>query len=149
MSNSLQHLDCSTPGLAVHQQLPELLKCMTIELVMPFNHLVFCPLLLLLPSIFPSIRVFSDKSFLHSVVNTCYYSFLKTIAILSSVHSHSCLTLCDLMGCSLPGFPVHHQLPEFDQTHVHQVSDAMQPSHPLSSPSPPAFNLSQHQGLFH
>ena len=52
------------------------------------------------------------------------------------------------MGCSMPGFPVHHQLPELAQTHVHQVSDTIQPSHSLSSPSPPAFNLSQHQGLF-
>ena len=52
------------------------------------------------------------------------------------------------MDCRIPGFPVHHQLPELTQTHVHQVSDDMQPSHPLSSPSPPAFNLSQHQGLF-
>ena len=51
-------------------------------------------------------------------------------------------------NCSMPGFPVHHQLPEFTQTHVHQVSDAIQPCHPLSSPSPPALNLSQHQGLF-
>ena len=50
--------------------------------------------------------------------------------------------------CSTPGLPVHHQLPEFTQTHVHHVSDTIQPSHPLSSPSPPAFNLSQHQGLF-
>ena len=52
------------------------------------------------------------------------------------------------MHCSLPGFPVHHQIPELAQTHVHQASDAIQPSHPLLSPSPPAFNLSQHQGLF-
>ena len=52
------------------------------------------------------------------------------------------------MGCSTPGLHVHHQLPEFTQTHIHQVSDAIQPSHPLLSPSPPAFNLSQHQGLF-
>ena len=52
------------------------------------------------------------------------------------------------MNCSTPGFPVHHQLPEFTQTHVHQVSDVIQPSHPLLSPSPPAFSLSQHQGLF-
>ena len=52
------------------------------------------------------------------------------------------------MGCSTPGFPIHHQLPELAQTHVHQVSDAIQPSHPLLSPSPPALNLSQHQGLF-
>ena len=59
-----------------------------------------------------------------------------------------CPTLCDPMDYSTPGFPVHHQLPEFAQTHVHRVGDAIQPSHPLSSPSPPAFNLSQHQGLF-
>ena len=59
-----------------------------------------------------------------------------------------CLTLWDLTDCSTSGFPVHHQLPELAQTHVHQVSDAIQPSHPLSSPSPPAFNLPQHQGLF-
>ena len=53
------------------------------------------------------------------------------------------------MDCSTPGFPVHHQLPEVAQTHVHQVSNTIQPSHPLSSPSPPSFSLSQHQGLFH
>ena len=59
-----------------------------------------------------------------------------------------CLTLCNPMDCSTPGFPVHHQLPEFTQTHVHWVSEAIQPSHPLSSPSPHTLNLSQHQGLF-
>ena len=59
-----------------------------------------------------------------------------------------CLTLCDPMDCSAPGFPVHHQLPELAQTHVHQVSDAIQPSHPLLPPSPLALSLSQHQGLF-
>ena len=59
-----------------------------------------------------------------------------------------CLTLCDPMDCSTPGLPVHHQLLEFTQAHVHWVGDAIQPSHPPSSPSPPAFNLSQHQGLF-
>ena len=62
--------------------------------------------------------------------------------------AQSCLTLCDTMNHSTPGLPVHHQLPEFTQTHVHWVSDAIQPFHPLSSPSPPALNLSQHQGLF-
>ena len=61
----------------------------------------------------------------------------------SSVAS-SCLTLCNPMDCSTPGFPVHHQFPEFTQTHVHRIGDAIQPSHPLSSPSPPTFNLSQH-----
>ena len=59
-----------------------------------------------------------------------------------------CLTLCVPMDCSPPGLPVHHQLPELAQTHVHRVHDAIQPSQPLSSPSPPTFNLSQHQGLF-
>jgi len=59
-----------------------------------------------------------------------------------------CPTLCEPMDCSMPGLPVHHQLPELAQTHVHWVSDAIQPSHPLSTPSPPAFNPSQHQGLF-
>ena len=59
----------------------------------------------------------------------------------------SCLSLCDPMDCSTPGLPVHHQFPELTETHVHRVSDAIQPSHPLSSPSPPAFNLSHHQGF--
>ena len=62
--------------------------------------------------------------------------------------TQSCPTLCDAVDCRAPGFPVHHQLLEFTQTHVHWVGDAIQPSHPLSSLSPPAFNLSQHQGLF-
>ena len=62
--------------------------------------------------------------------------------------TQSCPTLCDPMDCSTPGFPVHQQLPELTQSPVHQVSDAIQPSHPLLSPSPPTFNLSQHQGLF-
>ena len=62
--------------------------------------------------------------------------------------SLSVVSNCDPMNPSTPDLPVHHQLPEFTQTHVHQVNDAIQPSHPLSSPSPPAFSLSQHQGLF-
>ena len=63
--------------------------------------------------------------------------------------TQSCLTLCGPMDCSTPGFPVHHQLLELAQTHVHQVGDAIELSHPLLSPSPPTFNLSQCQGLFH
>ena len=62
--------------------------------------------------------------------------------------AQSCLTLCNPTNCSTPGLPVHHQLPEFTQTHVHHVGDAIQPSHPLLSPSPPAPNPSQHQGIF-
>ena len=75
----------------------------------------------------------------------CFH-FDEMLEKFSSVQS--CLTLCDPMDCSTPGFPVHHQLPEFAQIHVHQVGDAIQPSHPLSPPSSPAFSLSQHQGLF-
>ena len=62
--------------------------------------------------------------------------------------AQSCPSLCDPMNCSMPGLPVHHHLPEFTQTHIHWLSDAIQPSHPLSSPSPPAPNPSQHQSLF-
>ena len=62
--------------------------------------------------------------------------------------AQSCLTLLDPTNRSTPGLPVHHQLPELTQSHVHRISDAKQPSHPLPSPSPPALNLSQHQGLF-
>ena len=63
--------------------------------------------------------------------------------------TQSCPTLCDPTKCSTPGLPAHHQLPESTQTHVHRVGNAIQPSHPLSSPSPPAPNPSQRQGLFH
>ena len=62
--------------------------------------------------------------------------------------AQSCPTLCDPMSHTMPGLPVHHQLPEFTLTHVHPVGDAIQPSHPLSSPSTPAPNTSKHQGLF-
>jgi len=62
--------------------------------------------------------------------------------------TQSCPTLCDPMDCSMPSFPIHHQLPDLAQTHALWVGDTIQPSHPLSSPSPLAFNLSQHQGLF-
>ena len=87
-------------------------------------------------------------------VMTNLYRILKSrditlptkVRLVSSVQfssvAQSCLTLCDPMNCSTPGLPVHHQLPEFTQTHAHRVSDAIQPSHPLSSPSPPASNPS-------
>ena len=73
--------------------------------------------------------------------------FSSVVQSISSV-TQVCPTLCNPMDCSTPGLPVHHHLPELAQTHVHWVSDAIQPSHPLSSPSPPAPNPSQHQGLF-
>ena len=72
---------------------------------------------------------------------------LQSSVQFSSV-AQSCPTLCHPMNCSTPGLPVHHQLTEATQTHVHRVGDAIQPSHPLSSPSPPALSLSQHQGFF-
>ena len=77
-------------------------------------------------------------------MKTCWTSLIIQF---SSV-AQSCLTFCDPMDCSTPGLPVHHQLLESTQTHVHWVGDAIQPSHPLLSPSLPALNLSQHQGLF-
>ena len=86
----------------------------------------------------------------HSALLLCLiHSVLsKGINVQFSSVTQSCLTLCNPMNCSTPGLPVHHQLPESTQTHIHWVGDAIQSSHPLSSPSSPALNLSQHQGLF-
>ena len=75
-------------------------------------------------------------------------SIMINFPIQFSLVTQSCPTLCDPVDCSMPGFPVHHQLPKLTQTRVHRISDAIQPSHPLLSPSLPAFNLSQSQGLF-
>ena len=72
-------------------------------------------------------------------------TFVSLSSIQFSSVAQLCPALCNPMDCSMPGFPVHHQLPELTQTHVHQVGDAIQPSHPLLSPSSPALNLSQHQ----
>ena len=72
----------------------------------------------------------------------------KASSVEFSSVTQACLTLCNPMDCSMPAFPVHHQFLELAQTHVHQGSDVIQPSHPLLSPTSPAFNLSQHQGLF-
>ena len=119
--------DCSTPGCPVHHQLPELTQTQVHRVgdaIQP-SHLLLS--LFLLPSIFPSIPFGSDQ--------------IRSVA-------QSCPTICDPMNRSTPGLPVHHKLPEFTQTHIHRVSDAIQPSHPLSSPSPPAPNPSQHQSLF-
>ena len=90
-------------------------------------------------------------SFSHHIVNSLgvkYVYFVPSGSVQFSSVTQSCPTLCDPMNCSTPGLPVHHQLPEFTQTHVHRVSDAIQPSHPLSSPSSPAPNPSQHHSLF-
>ena len=166
-SSSVQLLSCvqlfATPWTVAYQaslsitNSQSLLKLLSIESVIPSNHLILCHHLLLLPSIFPSIRVFSNKSALHfmwaEVLELQHQYFQRTFRIdflsvqFSSV-AQLCLTLCHPMDCSIPGFPIHHQLLEFAQTHVHRVGTAIQPSHPLSSPSPPAFSLSQPQGLF-
>ena len=84
-------------------------------------------------------------SFFYNYLLICIINLSSSVQF-SSV-PQACLILCSSMDCSMPGLPVHHQLPELTQTHVHRVGDAIQPSHPLSSPSP-AFNLSQNQGLF-
>ena len=97
----------------------------------------------LLQEIFPSQGV----NLVSHMVGTVGRRF-TTCSIQFSLVAQSCPTLCDPMNCSTPGLPVHHQLLEFTQTHVHRVSDAIQPSHPLSSPSAPAPNPSQHQSLF-
>ena len=153
----VQSLSCAqlfvTPWTAAHQASLSfttswsLLKLMSIESMMPSNHLILCHPLLLLSSIFQSISLFQWVGSLHRVAKVLE---LKLKHQFSSVHFSSvaqlCMTLCHPMDCSMPGFPVHHQLWDFTQTHVCRVGDALQPSHPLSSPSP-AFNLSQHQGL--
>ena len=101
--------------------------------------------------IFLGSKIAADGDCSHEI-KRCLLLGRKIMTNLSSVQfssvAQSCLTLCDPINRSIPGLPVHHQLPEFTQTHVHWVSDAIQPSHSLSSPSPPAPNPSQHQGLF-
>ena len=93
------------------------------------------------------VKILSAKSTqTQSLLYQCSAIWVGSRYTVSSV-THLCLTLCDPMDCSTPGFPVHHQLPEPIQTHVHRIGDAIQPSHPLLSPSTPTFNLSQHQGL--
>ena len=109
--------------------------------------LAFCSL----PVLFPSAHLWQiDAGSVlhprHSLVGLLF--FTSWIFSQFSSVAQLCPTLCNPMNCSTPVLPVHHQLPEFTQTHVHWVSDVIQPSHPLSSPFPPALNLSQHQGLF-
>ena len=89
----------------------------------------------------------ADRKCHHQKCVPLYIEGISSFIQFSSV-TQSCLILCNPMDCSMPGFPVHHHLPELAQTLVHQFSHAIQLSHPLSSPSPPAFNLSQHQSLF-
>ena len=117
----------------------------TSPLPQPARHPDYC-MLSLVPSCLPCLPSFSHS---HTPLKTnvpgVIIGHLKLVLqIQFSSVAQSCLTLCEPMDCSTPGFPVHHQLPEFTQTH----GDAIQPAHPLLSPSPPALNPSQHQGLF-
>ena len=138
-------LGCSMPDFPVHHQLSELTQTHVHRAgdaiqpspssVVPFCS---CPQSLPASGSFPMSQFSSggqEKQWIH-------------VSVQFSSVTQSCLTLCDPMDCSTPGLPVHHQLPEFTQTHVHRVGGAIQPSHPLSSPSPPAPNPSQHQSLF-
>ena len=107
-----------------------------------------------LKSLLMNVKEKSEKADFNSAFKKLNSTFKKlrswhpVLSVQFSSVAHSCPTLWDPMNCSTPGFPVHIQLPKFTQTHVHQIIDAIQPSHPLSSPSPPAPNPSQHQGLF-
>ena len=103
--------------------------------------------LIFLPFIpYPCTRIFINPQKPTALLNEHFVH--PTHSVQFSSVAQSCPTLCDPMNRSTPGLPVHHQLPEFTQTYVHRVSDAIQPSHPPSSPSPPAPNPSQHQSLF-
>ena len=92
-------------------------------------------------------QYFCNRILYTSINQTCESCYLYLLFCCYSV-TWSCPALCNPMDCSTPGFRVHHQPLEFTQTHVHRFSDAIQPSHPLLSPSPPTFNPTQHQGLF-
>ena len=138
-------MGCTMPGIpALHHLLKFAHMCVH-QVSDAINHLILCVHLLCMPSIFPSIRVFSNQSALR-IRWPKYWSF--SIRQFSLVQSLSYVQLCNPMDCSTLGLPVHHQLLEFTQTHVSRVGEAIQPSHPLPSPSPPAFNLAQHQDLF-
>jgi len=94
-------------------------------------------------------KIGDTKGIFHAKMGTIKYrNSMDLIEPQFSSVTQLCPTLCDPMNCGRSGLPVYNQLPEFTQIHIHRVGDAIQPSHPLSSPSPPAFNLSQHQGLF-
>ena len=134
-------------SLFSHQVLPVILSTYSLPLYVHAKSLQLCPTLC------DPIDCSLPDSSVHGILQA---RILKWVAMPSFRGSsplgdgtlESCPTLCDPMNRSTPGLPVHHHLPEFTETHVHRVSDAIQPSHPLSSPSPPAPNPSQHQSLF-
>ena len=130
-------IDCSLPGSSVHG----ILQTRILEWVaIPFSR---------------GISWLRDQTWVSHIGGSFFTiwanreaPYQETPQVQFSSVTQPCPTLCDPMNRSTPGLPVHHHLPEFTQTHVHQTSDAIQPSHPLSSPSPPAPNPSQHQTLF-
>ena len=148
-------MDCSTPCLRVLQHLSEFAQThvhwvgdaiQTSHPVAPFSSF---PQSFPAWGPFPSNPITVDSFSLSSCIGLFQWIFTYEILPQPQFSSvfQSCPTLCDPMDCSMPGIPVHHQLLEFIQTHVHRVSDAIQPSHPLSVPSPTAPNPSQHQSL--
>ena len=138
---------CPSPSPRVHSDTrPSSQWCHLVisSSVVPFSS---CPQFLPISECFPMSQLFEWGG--QSTGASTFASVLPmNISVQFSSVAQSCPTLCAPMNCSTPGLPVHHQLPEFTQTHVHWVSDAIQPSHPLSSPSSPAPNPSQHQSLF-
>ena len=141
-------LNCLPPGFSVHgfsmQEHWSVLPCYPISWLIPEQIYRFSEIEMALG--------FGDRMYLFLVgyfylICINLHRYLKFTVQFSSV-TQSCPTLCEPTDCSMPGLPVHHQLLEFTQTHVHWVDDAIQPTHLLPSPSPLVLNLSQHQGLF-
>ena len=146
-------LDCSPPGSSVHGIFQAKEYWSGVPLVITFLPRSKRLLISLLQS--PSAMILEPPKIKSVTVSTVSPSICHEVmgpdfcaSVQFSSVAQSCATLCDPMNCSTPGLPVHHQLPGFTQTHVRQVGDAIQPSHPLLSPSPPAPNPSQHQSLF-
>ena len=149
-------MDCSLPGSPVHGFLQaKILEWVAVPSSRGSSHPGIEPMSPGSPALQPNSLLLSHgESPTHSSGNPygdsasgCVYVFQFILVQFSSV-AQSCPTLCNPMNRSTPGLPVHHHLPEFTQTHTHQVSDVIQPSHPLLSPSPPAPNPSQHRSLF-
>ena len=146
----------ATPWTAAHQASlsftvsQSLLKLLSSESVMPSNHLILCRPLLLPPSVFPSIRIFSNELVFH-ITWPKYWSFSFSISPCNGYSGLISFRVDWLDLLAIQGTLkslLQHQLSEITQTHVHRVRDAIQPSHPMLTPSPPKFNLSHHQGLF-
>ena len=144
----LQLSDKASPTTSSLRHPPLLAKfyCSTFLCIFPYRT---CLIHMPYDARVPSCALLFCFKHLNGTLITCFILF-PPVRLSDQIRSvaQSCLTLCDPMNRSTPGLPVYHQLPEFTQTHVHRVSDAIQPSHPLSSPSPLAPNPSQHQSLF-